>query len=291
MTMTQRQSRLTRPGLLLACVLTLALSSQVQSGAWTQPSGQGYYEVATSMLRGDDYRDREGFETLIPTLAEYTISFYAEYGVREDLTLVAYMPLFKRVTLNEQVGRGSDFVYFGGDAVHGIADAELGLRYRLLKTEAGVLSAAVDLGLPIGDDTHPNGLLTGDGEFNQRLAVMYGHSLYPLPAYVGLEVAYNLRHGGYDDDLSVTTEAGITWRRCSLGLRIQALESMDNGDDAVSGGAGGLYGNHRRFVSIGPRLGISLGQAVELSTSVTMTTRLRNGIAAPTWTMGLSTKR
>ncbi|MBT4099282.1 MAG: hypothetical protein HOE86_16650, partial [Gemmatimonadetes bacterium] len=77
----------------------------VQAGAWTQPKTHGYYEISTQMLRGDDYRDRDGFATLIPTLSEYTVSLYAEYGLLDNVTLVGYAPLFKRITLNEQIGR------------------------------------------------------------------------------------------------------------------------------------------------------------------------------------------
>ncbi|MBT3344714.1 MAG: hypothetical protein HN712_27975 [Gemmatimonadetes bacterium] len=284
--------RVIRPAaILLGCVLALAISTRVDAGAWTQAQGHGYYEISAAMLRGDDYRDREGHPTQIPTLAEYTLGAYVEYGLRDDLTLVAYLPMFKRITLNEQLGRESDFVYFGGDAVHGIADAELGLRYRLLDSDVGVLSAALRLGLPIGDDTQTNGLLTGDGEFNQQVALLFGRSLYPWPGHLGLEIAYNLRHDGYDDDVSVTAEGGTRWRRLSLGLRTQWLSSRDNGDDAVSGGAGGLYGNHRRYISFGPRVGLRLSHDLELSVSGTMVRRLRNGIATPAFGISLSTQR
>lgn len=263
----------------------------VQAGAWTQPKTHGYYEISTQMLRGDDYRDRDGFATLIPTLSEYTVSLYAEYGLLDNVTLVGYAPLFKRITLNEQIGRDSDFVYFGGDAVQGIADAELGVRYRLLDSPAGVVSAALTLGLPLGDDSHPNGLLTGDGEFDQQLSLLFGRSLYPLPGYLGLEIAYGLRHSGYADDVSVRAEAGMSWRRWSFSLRAQTLESLDNGDESVRGGAGGLYGNDRRYLIYGPKVGMSLGQDLQLSVSAMVASRLRNAIAAPSLSVGLSRKR
>ena len=62
-----------------------------------------------------------------PSKATYTVSLYAEYGLRDDLTLIAYAPFFQRITLNKQVGRESEFVYFGGDDAQGIA--EVGVRY------------------------------------------------------------------------------------------------------------------------------------------------------------------
>ena len=57
-----------------------------------------------------------------PSKATYTVSLYAEYGLRDDLTLIAYAPFFQRITLNKQVSRESEFVYFGGDDAQGIAE-------------------------------------------------------------------------------------------------------------------------------------------------------------------------
>ena len=57
-----------------------------------------------------------------PSKATYTVSLYAKYGLRDDLALIAYAPFFQRITLNKQVGRESEFVYFGGDDARGIAE-------------------------------------------------------------------------------------------------------------------------------------------------------------------------
>ena len=56
------------------------------------------------------------------------------------------------------------------------------------------------LGLPIGDDTQTNGLLTGDGELNQLLALEAGHSFYPRPIYFTGEMGVNNRMNGYSDE-------------------------------------------------------------------------------------------
>ena len=177
-----------------------------------------------------------GNKTSIPTLGDYTFSLYGEYGLRDDLTLVAYLPFYKRITLNKQVGRPSGFVYFAGDDVNGIADAQLGLRYRLAHLGATVISAALTLGVPLGDDSQPNGLLTGDGEANQLLALQIGHSLYPAPAYFNVDIGFNNRVKGYSDEVLYSVEVGYTFKgKLTAILRLRGLESLENGDDGVSG--------------------------------------------------------
>ncbi|MEE2833985.1 MAG: hypothetical protein VYD18_16615 [Candidatus Latescibacterota bacterium] len=95
-----------------------------------------------------------------PSKATYTVSLYAEYGLRDDLTLIAYAPFFQRITLNKQVGRESEFVYFGGDDAQGIA--EVGVSYAC---GAACRRRQCRLG---------SGLPIGDGEFNRRLSLLYG---------------------------------------------------------------------------------------------------------------------
>jgi hypothetical protein len=275
--------------MLPTCLLVLLSADALNAGAWTQPLGTGFYKLGSQMLRGNDYYDRDGNSVLIPTQSEYTLSLYAEFGVRDDLTLVAYVPFYQRITLNRQIGRDSGFVYFGGDAAQGIADSEVGARYRLWQNGSGVVSAALSFGLPVGDDSHPNGLYTGDGEFNQRLSLLFGRSLYPWPGYFSMGVAYNIRHSGYDDVLRFSAEAGRRWQRLSVTLRVEALESVDNGDASVHGGAGGLYGNDRRYVGAGVELGTDVAGDLHLSLGLLRGFRLHNAIDAPTISVGLST--
>lgn len=276
----------------MALLLIGAGARGADAGAWTQPRGAGYYKVASQVVRGSDLRDGAGASMRIPLLAEYTLSVYAEHGLRDDLTLVAYLPLFKRITLNRQVGRPSGFVYFGGDAVNGIADAEVGLRYRLWQAGNTAVSAGVLLGLPLGDSEQPNGLFTGDGEMNQRLALQLGHSLYPAPAYLGVDLGYDNRQKGYADAIHYAAEAGITFRRrVTAILHVSGRQSLDNGDDEVSGGAGGLYANNQRYLSYGPQVAWALDEGWSLSIGAMSAIRLRNALAATSFAVGLATRR
>lgn len=212
-----------------------------------------------------------------PSKATYTVSLYAEYGLRDDLTLIAYAPFFQRITLNKQVGRESEFVYFGGDDAQGIA--EVGVRYAC---GAAVPASSVPTWLRL---THRR------RRVQPASVAALRRSLYPWPGYLGVEIAYNFRHDGYDDDFLLNAEAGMSWRRLALTLRAQMLESIDSGDASVQGGAGGLYRNDRRFLGFGPEVGVQITPDLHLSLSVMTGTRLRNAIAAPSYSVGLSTQR
>ena len=231
-----------------------------------------------------------GLGMTIPTLADYTISLYGEYGLRDNLTVVGYLPFFKRITLNKQVGRPSGFVYFAGDDATGIGDGLLGVRYRLAQRGATVVSVGFTLGLPIGDDAQPNGLLTGDGEANQVLTVQAGHSLYPIPAYANLELGYNNRIDGFSDELLYAVEAGYTLGRWTGTFRVRGTESRENGDDGVSGGMGGLYANNQSFMSYGPELIFALGDRIGLSLGAAGASRVQNALSEPVYSFGVFLK-
>ncbi|NKB65882.1 MAG: hypothetical protein GKR89_02360 [Candidatus Latescibacteria bacterium] len=265
---------------------------EVAAGAWTQAAGSGYFKLGTQWVRGKGFREENGRKVTIPTLADYTTSLYGEYGLRDNLTLVGYMPFFKRITLNKQVGRPSGFVYFEGDDISGLGDAQLGLRYRLAQLAATTLSAELAVGLPLGDDTQPNGLLTGDGEANQQLTLKLGRSFYPAPSYINVDLGFNNRIKGYSDEYLYAVEVGYTFRgRLTAILHLRGTESLSNGDDGVSGGMGGLYANNQSYLTFGPELIVALGEDAGLSLSAAHTARAENALEAPVLAVGFFLKR
>lgn len=275
-----------------ASLIVGLLAGPVLGGAWTQPRGGGYFKLNSQMVRGDRFYDRQGSCMAIPTLADYTLSLYGEYGLREQLTVVGYLPFFKRITLNKQVGRPSRFLYFKGDAQTGVADADLGVRYRLLQRGGTVLSAGLSFGLPLGRDQQENGLLTGDGEFNQALTLQVGRSFYPLPAYLSAELGVNNRTRGFSDEFLYAAELGHTFGAAFTAIvRLRGVESLKNGDGAVMGGMGGLYANDQGFLAYGTELLWAPRPSCGISFSLTGAARLRNSLSAPALSLGIFTRR
>ena len=104
-------------GSLALLMSSLLLVQPAHADGWPQKRGRGYYKVGYRMVRATQYYEPNGNLIRIPTLGDYTFSFYGEYGLTDGITVLAYVPFFERITLNRQVGRTSGFVFSEGDAV------------------------------------------------------------------------------------------------------------------------------------------------------------------------------
>ena len=276
------------------CLLFLFLSSanQVTAGAWTQKRGQGFYKLSFRLIRADQFYEPTGNKIEIPTLSDYTTTFYGEYGLTARLTLVVNVAVFKRVTLNKQVGSNSGFVFFEGDSKSGVADSEVGVRFGLLRGGSSVLSAEILFGLPIGDDSQTNGLLTGDGEFNQLIKAQFGHSFYPKPLYFSAEFGFNNRTKGYSDEWHYAAEIGYTFsNKFLVSFKLRGVESRKNGNDTVVGGMGGLFANNQSYLSYGPEVSYIINETFGISAGIESATRAENVLSAPAFSFGVFVRR
>lgn len=283
-----------RKSIIYYCLLFLFLSSvnQVAAGAWTQKRGQGFYKMSFRLIRADQFYEPNGNKIDIPTLSDYTTNFYGEYGLTDRVTLVANVPVFKRVTLNKQVGNNSGFVFFEGDSKSGIADSEVGVRLSLLRGGGSVFSAEVILGLPIGDNSQTNGLFTGDGEFNQLIKAQFGHSFYPLPLYFSAEFGYNNRTNGYSDEWHYAAEIGYTFsNKFLVSFKLRGVESRKNSNSTVLGGMGGLSANNQSYLCYGPEFSYIINESFGLSAGIESATRAENVLSAPAFSFGVFVKR
>ena len=269
---------------------TLLLVQPTHADGWVLKRGRGFYKVGYRMVRATQYYEPNGNRIQIPTLSDYTFSFYGEYGLTDGITVLAYVPFFERITLNQQVGRTSGFVFSEGDAESGIADPIVGARIGLIQDGPTVLSATFRLGLPFGNDTQPNGLLTGDGEFNQIVTLEAGHSFYPIPAYATASAGVNQRTQGFSDEVVYTLEAGYTVaERFTLAAKVRGVEPLRNGDPTV-GGQRGLNGNDQRYLAYGAELIYTHRDTYGLSVGVESVTRAQNVLSAAAFSAGLFVK-
>jgi len=224
-------------------------------GAWTQKHGEGYYKLGLRVIRADQFYDASGDKTPIPTLTDVGTGLYAEYGLTDRLTVIANLQFFRQLTLDTP-----------DDSKSGLADSDFGVRWQVLGKGRTVVSTEILLGLPLGDNTHPNGLLTGDGEFNQLVRIQAGHSFYPSPLYFTADFGVNNRSEGYSDAVHYGAEIGYTLQgKFLLIFRVRGLESFENGSENIAGGVGGLYANDQRYLAYGPELNFFLNEVVGLS--------------------------
>ncbi len=272
----------------LALVMLLTAQPTLADG-WPQRRGGGYYKIGFRMLQATQYYEPNGNKIRIPTLGDYTLSFYGEYGITDRITAIAYVPFYERITLNRQVGRESGFVFTEGDAVSGIADPIIGARIGLAQFGGTVLSASLRLGLPLGNSSQPNGLVTGDGELNQTVSLEAGHSFYPIPAYASASVGFNQRLEGFSDEIVYALEAGYTVAdRFTITGRVRGVETLRNGD--AVGGQRGLNGNDQRYLAYGVEATYTHRNAYGLTLGVEGATRAQNVLSAPAFSMGLFIK-
>ena len=277
--------------LFLLLVVTIPLVPVAEAGPWPQRRGSGFYKLGFGFMQANRFYEPDGRLINIPTLADYTFSFYGEYGFTDKLTGVAYIPFLQRLTLNRQIGRETGFVFFEGAEQTSLADPDIGVRYGLFQRGNTTVSASLTLGIPLGNTTHPNGLYTGDGEFNQHVSLGIGHSFYPAPAYVAVEAGFNNRGSGFSDEIRFAAEAGYTLAsRLSIIGKLRGLEPLRNGDDAITGGTGGLYANNQRYLVYGIELAYLFTPQLGIAVSVEGATRGQNILSAPAYHTGLFLK-
>ena len=272
--------------IILASLLTFA--QDAKSGPWPQKRKSAFYKLGFGFMQANRFYEPDGRIITIPTLADYTFSFYGEYGITDRITGVVYLPFIQRLTLNRQLGQETGFVFFEGAEQTSLADFDAGVRFGLLQKGNTVISASLMLGIPTGNTTQANGLYTGDGEFNQHVSVGIGQSFYPSPAYFAVEAGFNNRSKGFSDEFRFSAEAGYTiGGRLTAIARLRGLEPLRNGDDSITGGTGGLYANNQRYLTYGAELAYMFTQKFGLSFSIEGATRGQNILSAPAYQTGL----
>ena len=282
---------MTMPKIVCFSALSLILlvsGLDATAGPWPQKKRAGFYKLGFGFVRANSYYEPNGRRIDIPTLSDYTVSLYGEYGLTDRLTAIAYLPVMQRLTLNRQIGRETGVVFFEGDENTSVADADVGFRFGLLQMGNTVVSAALNFGLPIGDHTQQSGLWTGDGEFNQRVSIGAGHSFYPMPAYMAIQAGINNRTQGFSDEFLYDLEAGYTFDgRVSLIGKLRGLEPLRNGSEAIRGGTGGLYANNQRYLVYMLEVAYNVNSSLGFSISVEGATRGQNILSAPAYRTGV----
>jgi protein XagA len=268
-----------------AFLMLLPLVSQA-GGPWPQRKGFGFFKLDFSFIRATDIFDSKGLLVATPTIGNYTTSVFGEYGLTNKLTAIAYVPLFVRNTLNETVGIQTGQVLQAGLENNALGDVDLGLRYGLVGGKVPI-SASILVGLPTGDSKNSDGLLTGDGEFNQYLRLETGTSGNKW--WLSADAGFNNRTGGFSDEVRYNAEFGYKLLNTKLLaiLKIGGIKSLKNGsaNDATQG----LFSNNVEFFTIAPEISYlhknKWGVSARLGLAVPALTR--NILAAPAVSLGL----
>jgi len=264
---------MTRLFLVLLCTVGY-LNASAQSG-WNSPGGSAYVKLNQWWITTDEHYTDEGLLDPNLTTGLYTTSLYANVGISDQWSGIAYLPFFSRALHNNLVSGTTQDLIIPGEAIHNIGDPQIGVQYQLWRGNRIALSTGLYLGLPLGETGGGDlGILqTGDGEFNQilRLDAGISYQLGKRTGYGNAYLGYNNRSEGFSDEIRYGAEVGLNVlpNRLLALVRLYGISSLRNGDGNVLSDGSSFFANNSEHLTISPeinllvtnRLGISAGLA------------------------------
>jgi len=205
----------------LTALFLLWVPSNAFPGAWTQPKGTQYNKVSFSFFWSTHAYDIDGDVTLLSDNGEFqdwNLCWYQEYGILDYLTIITSIPYkYVRYEDNNLV---SD--------TWGLGDGEIGGKVLLLGNPF-VMSLQTMLKVPLGyekDEVVP----IGNDQVDAEVRLLFGKSLYPVPAYAGAEIGYRVRGEDPSDEIRYLVEFGYTFVPWLSGrLKLDGALSVGNG--------------------------------------------------------------
>jgi len=210
-------------GWVVLCLIGLwGLPIQAHAGAWTMEKGQIYGKTSVNYFYTEKNFDDHGHTYSLPDDGEFydfNVTWYQEYGIQDNLTLLFSIP-YKHLHYESDNFESDNW---------GVGDIDLGLKFCLLKDPV-VLSLQGKVKIPESYDEDEDVPL-GNGQWDGELRVLLGKSLWPFPAYLGLEAGYMWRAEAPADEFKYLFEFGYTVSdRLSLRTKLDGTLSADNAE-------------------------------------------------------------
>ena len=221
----------------------ILLASSPASATWVRERGRALFYLDTSVRIAYEYFSGGRRET--PEHIESSTSIYADYGVTSIYTIGLYFPFLKFLTI--------DSTDISPRVRHlNIGDIDLIQRLQVFSIAGAVFNLELLVSVPIGDDTPPTGLFTGDGELNfmPGFSIGWGFNLFSLPSYLTFQSGVNLRTEEFSHEVHVGFQWGlfVYKKYILLHVEIKRLQSLrTEPEDTVRNG---LW-NNTRYTSYG----------------------------------------
>ncbi|MFZ9888657.1 MAG: hypothetical protein ACO3JL_14250 [Myxococcota bacterium] len=265
--------------LLPLCLCTLVLgataATSATAGAWSKPAGGVYAKLGSSAFVSGHAYDNRGRRVDGDTfvLRAETLYAYAELGLTDDVTLVAFVPWAAATNQHESGVRFHTL---------GFGDATLGAQVPVATWGPLRVSARVDGKVPLyrgGPSVQGRQSAAvpgygrsaryfpalGDGQVDMTSWVLGGMSLPAIDGFVGVEGGYRLRFGNITDAIVALSTLG-TWLlpgRLLLLVNAQSVMSLPSEDELrVAVGKGYLAFGPACMVILGGGLTLELGYDV-----------------------------
>lgn len=273
--------------LFLFLSVTISLSA---GGGWPKPKGKGYFKLSQFSIRADQHYTDQGMLDPNVTIGVYNTSIYGEYGLTDRLTGIINAPLYARSTVDNVLSRTTNEIIVLGDALNGIGDVDISLKYGLSRAGSKVaVSASVLLGLPLGNDQggRDNNLQLGDGEFNQLLTIDAGIGLGV--GYVNFYAGFNNRTKSFSDEFRYGVEGGVSVLKKKLWItgRIIGVESLENGSFQRQSENFTIFSNDTKYTSASLELNYYVTPNIGVSANYATAFRGELILASPAYTFGV----
>lgn len=277
---------------LVLFVSSLLLSVSVfAGGGWPQLKGKGYFKLNQFWIVANQHYTSTSNIDPNGTRGSYFTNIYGEYGISDRFTGIVYWPFYARSTVHEQVSGTNGQTITPGDAINGIGDMDLSIKYGLTPGKRIAVSASLLLGLPLGQSSGgvDGTLQTGDGEFNQMLQLDAGTSikvgnLYP---YANVFVAFNNRTNGFSDEFRYGVEVGLEYKFLFAVVRMHGVHSFKNGELNFNTAGTSLFANNAEYLAITPELAVKFSDAWGVSGSIGTAVWGKLIFAKPTYSVGV----
>ncbi|MGY5353078.1 hypothetical protein ACXGQW_11085 [Wenyingzhuangia sp. IMCC45533] len=265
-------------------------------GGWPKQKGSTYVKVSGWWIESKNFFNGNGNESKSEVdTGLFNVNIYAEYGITDKLTAIAYIPFFSRSYQNGEIDQdGIRSPERPGGDLNSFGDSEIGLKYGLYKNSKIALAGSIILGLPLGndgsDETLP--LATGDGEFNQIARVDLGISIYNSESaslYGNIYTGYNNRTEGFSDEFRGGVELGLGLLKNKLFLvgKLDTIQSFENGAETGQGSASSIFANNTEVVNITTEVAYYLTSKIGVSGSFSNPVSGKNVFADPAYNLGV----
>ena len=215
-----------------AWMMTALVAAPALAGPWVKEPGEVYAKVSGGVFDSQDIFDVNGQQVSPPFVYSNTgVYTYAEIGLAPRFALALSLPfLMSTNTVQERTrynrsGFGDLDLVAQGQLYRGacVVSGDMGLRVPLY---SGVVPA--DGEAPGVSGSGPSRFLPllGDGSVDINPGVSVGCSLFPLPGWVTLETALNLRTRGFGSGARAALGVGaFVWpERVALMGRAEVLK-------------------------------------------------------------------
>jgi protein XagA len=224
------------------------------AGAWTSKKGEAYNKLAFNYYSTDENYDDDGDKEDFPSNGEYkdyNLQYYMEYGITSDITMI-FTSYYKYLNKEDDSMESETW---------GISDVELGLKYNLLDTKMGIVSAQGLVKIPElydEDDTLP----LGNGQYDFEIRMLYGLSLYPkVPGYLNAEIGYRFRTDDPSDEWRYLLEFGMDFGpKTYARIKLDGIKNADNGETLPTIGGNPTLTNNFNLGKLDMALGYKLSK-------------------------------